>query len=99
MMKKIDIFFSSPAILLCMNKKELNHNTDLVFGIHPIVELLKAKKRRLTMIYTTKPVPKAWNLLTPLLQKSTTIQYVTRDVLHKIANSSDHQGVIGVAIC
>lgn len=70
---------------------------DLVFGIHPIIELLKAKKRKLVTIYTTKPVPKAWDLIAPLLSKETQIQYVPRDVLNRLAQTTDHQSVVAWA--
>jgi 23S rRNA (guanosine2251-2'-O)-methyltransferase len=75
-----------------MSKKEKNQ--ELIFGIHPIVELLKAKKRTLFTIYTTKPVPKAWNNIAPLLPKATQIQYVSRDVLTRMAQTTDHQGFV-----
>ena len=78
-----------------MNKKAKNKPTELIFGIHPIIELLKAKKRRLAMLYTTKPEPKAWKKIEQLLPKGLQIQYVKRDVLHKLAGTTDHQGVVG----
>jgi 23S rRNA (guanosine2251-2'-O)-methyltransferase len=71
--------------------------TELIFGAHPLVELLKAKKRRLLIIYTTKPEPKAWSSIEPLLPKGMQIQYVKREVLNSIAETTDHQGVVGFA--
>lgn len=76
-------------------KKE--KSLDLVYGIHPIIELLKAKKRKLVTIYTTKPVPKAWDLIAPLLSKETQLQYVARDVLTRLAQTTDHQSVVAWA--
>lgn len=70
---------------------------ELVYGIHPIVELLKAKKRRISTLYTTKPVPKSFNNIAPLLTKDIQIQYVTREVLTRIAQTTDHQGVVAWA--
>lgn len=70
---------------------------ELVFGIHPIIELLKAKKRKLVTIYTTKPFPKAWELIQPLLSKETQVQYVVRDILNRLANTTDHQSVVAWA--
>ncbi len=72
-------------------------NQELIFGIHPIVELLKAKKRKIYTIYTTKPAPKAWDMIAPLLGKETQIQYVVRDILTRIAGTTDHQGVVAWA--
>lgn len=80
-----------------MNKKTTHSDTEVIFGIHPIIELLKAKKRKLLTIYTTKPLPKVWNSLAPLLPKNLPIQYVPRESLHKLANSQDHQGIVGFA--
>jgi 23S rRNA (guanosine2251-2'-O)-methyltransferase len=70
---------------------------ELVFGIHPIVELLKAKRRKLYTVYTTKPTPKAWDTIAPLLGKDIQIQYVTRDILTRLAGTTDHQGVVAWA--
>lgn len=76
------------------NKEKVGH---LVFGVHPIIELLKAKRRKIYSIYTTKPTPKSWDLIFPLLGKETQIQYVTRDVLDRIAESTDHQSIVAWA--
>ncbi len=76
-------------------KKQLD--TELVYGIHPIIELLKAKRRKLFTIYTTKPEPKAWPDIAKRLAPYTEVQYVTRDALANIAQTTDHQGVVGFA--
>lgn len=80
-----------------MVKEKQEKQTELVFGIHPIVELLKAKQRKITVVYTTKPEPKSWDLVTRLLPKGTQIQYVNRDALAKLAGTVDHQGVVAFA--
>ena len=72
-------------------------HTEIVFGIHAILELLKAKQRSLTVLYTTKPQPKAWGQIEPYLPKRTQIQYVKRDVLHRVAGTTDHQGIVAWA--
>lgn len=69
--------------------------TELIFGMHPIIELLKAKKRRLSALYTTKPFPKGFKEIEKLLPKGIQLQFVSRDVLTKMAGTLDHQGVIG----
>ncbi len=78
-----------------MEKKE--KNLELIFGIYPIVELLKAKRRKLVMIYTTRPTPKSWDLIAPLLTKDIQIQYVPRDSLNRLAGTTDHQSVVAWA--
>lgn len=70
---------------------------ELVMGVHPLIELLKAKRRRLVTLYTTKPVPKAWEQIAPLLAKQTQIQYVSRDVLNRLAGTTDHQSFVAWA--
>lgn len=68
---------------------------ELLYGAHPIIEMLKAKKRKLLSIYTTKPLPKAWDRIAPHLPKHiANIQYVSREVLDKMAGNSDHNGII-----
>ena len=68
---------------------------ELIFGIHPVLEVLKAKRRKIISIYTTKPEPKAWDDIQALMPKyHVAIQYVARDVLHKMAGTTDHQGIV-----
>lgn len=69
----------------------------LVYGIHPILELLRAKRRTLRMIYTTRPEPQAWGQIRRLLPAHVPISYVTRDQLAKMAGTTDHQGVVAQA--
>ncbi|HJM68725.1 MAG TPA: RNA methyltransferase [Candidatus Babeliales bacterium] len=71
---------------------------DIVFGVHPLVELLKAKKRKLYTLYTTKPEPRSMAQLKKYWPKyPVNIQYVKRDALHKLAGTTDHQGFVGFA--
>ena len=79
--------------------KKSSQQGELIFGIHPIVELLKAKKRKLITLYTTRPEPKSWSLIARLLPQKPIIpiQYVSRDILHKIAGTTDHQGIVAYA--
>ncbi len=80
-----------------MKKQTTHKDNELIFGIHPILELLKAKKRKLVVIYTTKLTPKGFQDIERLLPKSVPIQYVEREVLHKLAGTTDHQGVVAYA--
>jgi 23S rRNA (guanosine2251-2'-O)-methyltransferase len=75
-----------------MNKKQ---SYEIIFGIHPIIELLNAKKRSIFTLYTTKPEPKAFSEIKKLLTAKTAISYVTRDKLNKLAGeTTDHQGFV-----
>ena len=77
--------------------KEKAKVQELIFGLHPIIELLKAKQRKLYIIYTTKPTPKGFRDIEELLPRGIQIQYVDRDALSKMAGTGDHQGVVAYA--
>jgi 23S rRNA (guanosine2251-2'-O)-methyltransferase len=78
-----------------MIKKTKETPGELIYGLHPVIELLKAKRRKLISIYTTKPTPKGWQEIEKLMPKyPVAIQYVTRDVLHRMADTTDHQGIV-----
>ncbi len=79
-----------------MVRKKKNVQGELIFGIHPIIEVLKARRRKIISIYTTKPTPKQWKLIERVMPKKYTIpiQYVAREQLHRLAGTTDHQGVI-----
>lgn len=70
---------------------------EIVFGIHPIIELLNAKRRKIYTIYTTKPEPKAWSKIQKLLPKYVKVEYVSKEKLNKFSDSTDHQGFVAVA--
>lgn len=78
-----------------MTKKTKQTPGELIFGINPILEVLKARKRKLISIYTTKPEPKGFAQIQKLMPAyPVAIQYVARDVLHRMAGTTDHQGII-----
>jgi len=81
-----------------MSKKvEEKKQYDLIYGPHAIIEMLKAKKRRLMSIYTTKPLTKAWDRIKKYAPTSIpNIQYVTKDVLTRMAGTDEHSGVIAL---
>lgn len=79
------------------NKGKKDKGFEFLYGVHPVVELLKAKRRKIVTLYTTKPTPKSWRLIEPLLSKATQIQYVSRDILTKLAQTTDHQSLVALA--
>lgn len=71
--------------------------SEVIFGIHPIIELLRAKKRKVVELYTTKPAPKQWHAIQALLPNyPIEIKHISRDALSKIAGSTEHQGVVAL---
>jgi 23S rRNA (guanosine2251-2'-O)-methyltransferase len=80
------------------HKKMKKQQIDIIFGIHPIIELLRAKKRKVIALYTTQPTPKQWHMIQALLPSyPVEIKHVTRDALSRLAGSTDHQGVVAYA--
>jgi 23S rRNA (guanosine2251-2'-O)-methyltransferase len=70
--------------------------TEALYGAYPIIEALKAKRRKLISIYTTKPIPKAFERVKTFLPKhgNTVINYVPRESLVKICGSTEHMGIV-----
>ncbi|MCK5632155.1 RNA methyltransferase [bacterium] len=78
-----------------MNKKNKKLEGELIFGVHPLLECLRARRRKVISIYTTKPTPKSFALIEREMPKyKIPIQYVSRDILQKMAGSTDHQGIV-----
>jgi len=78
-----------------MTKKTKEVQGELIYGLHPVIELLKAKRRKIISVYTTKPTPKGWQEIEQLMpQYPVAIQYVAREVLHRMVDTTDHQGVV-----
>lgn len=78
-----------------IKKKDKEVKGELIFGVNPIIELLKAKKRKLISIYTTKPTPQAFEEIQKLWPKyPVAIQYVAREVLDRMVGTTDHQSVV-----
>ncbi|MBT3827935.1 23S rRNA (guanosine(2251)-2'-O)-methyltransferase RlmB [bacterium] len=67
---------------------------DYLYGVHPLIEMIKAKRRRLHTLYTTKPEPRAFAQVKKLLPPRVQMQYVERAVLTKMVGTSDHQGIV-----
>jgi 23S rRNA (guanosine2251-2'-O)-methyltransferase len=78
-----------------MKDKKNSLKAEIVYGVHALIEVLKAKKRKLLSIYTTKPLPKSWDRVKQYLPKSIpNIQYVSRDVLDRISGCKDHNNIL-----
>ncbi len=70
---------------------------EYIYGVNSIKELLKAKKRKLLALYTTRPEPKSFKLIQRLMPKyPVQIQYVVRAKLAQLVGSDDHQGLVAM---
>lgn len=70
----------------------------IIFGIHPVIELLRAKKRKIIRLFTTTPTPKQWHEIQALLPAyPIDIKHTSREQLSLIAGTTDHQGVVAYA--
>jgi 23S rRNA (guanosine2251-2'-O)-methyltransferase len=77
--------------------KDQKNKYEMLYGAHSLIEFLKAKKRKLYSIYTSKPLPKAWHRIEKYLPTSIpNIQYVSRDVLDRMAGTQDHMGIVAL---
>lgn len=75
-------------------KKRTVQAGELIFGVHAIVEMLKAKRRKVYEMYTLKQEPKAWKHIASLLPKyKIPVHHLTRDHISQKVGTTDHQGV------
>jgi len=74
--------------------QRLETHHEMVYGIHPVIELLKAKRRKVVAIYTTRPEPKAWHQVARLVPAYVKVNQVSPKGLDTIAGTTDHQGVV-----
>lgn len=70
------------------------HVADIVYGVHPVTELLKAKRRKVYELYTLKTEPKILNQIANLLPKyKVPVHHLTREALSQKLGTTDHQGI------
>lgn len=75
------------------NKKDKSSN-ELIYGAHPIIEVIRAKRRKIVSVFTTKPLPKSWKRIEKILPRTVSnIQYVARSVLDRMTGTTDNMGV------
>jgi 23S rRNA (guanosine2251-2'-O)-methyltransferase len=67
-----------------------------LYGIHPIVELLRARRRPLIVLYTTEQRPKAWKQIAAHLPATADVRAVSKEHLTKLAGTPDHQNVVAL---
>lgn len=69
-------------------------HTILIYGIHPITEVLRAKKRKIYTLYClNKNAPKTHDIIKKLPQYARVLS-ITRDSMNHMVQSADHQGMV-----
>lgn len=72
--------------------------SELVYGVHPVRELLAQKKRKVYDIFTLQDEPKAWDQIKALLPKYPhSVHRLTRQALSDRIDTTDHQGIAALA--
>ncbi len=68
--------------------------SELVYGVHPVRELLAQKKRKILGIFTLATEPKIWEQLQPLLPKYPyAVHRLSRQALSERLGTTEHQGI------
>ena len=76
-----------------MAKQKIKYQ-DFVYGVHPVIEVLRAKRRKISTVYTLKRPIKAWANIQKLIPSYALVSYIDRIDLDKMAGTDDHQGVL-----
>jgi 23S rRNA (guanosine2251-2'-O)-methyltransferase len=80
------------------NKRQQPISGDLVYGVHPVKELLKTKRRKVLEIYILKPEPKIWRQMQEILPKyKVTVHEMGREQMERTTGTTDHQGIAALA--
>jgi len=77
-----------------MKKKQPVKYTNIVYGVHPIIELLESKRMKIGAIYTLKNPIKSWTAISKLIPSHVQVSMVTRETLDNVTLSKDHQGIL-----
>lgn len=73
----------------------MNYNEiDLVYGIHPINEIILAKKRKIKQVWVQNPIPQGVKSLIHNLPKYVIIKEVSRETITKMVQNQEHQGIV-----
>lgn len=71
-----------------------NSNYSIVYGFHPINELLEAKKRKIYSLFIEKNKKKHVNTLLSKLPAYTKVNYLDKKKLRLLAESDEHQSFV-----
>lgn len=77
-----------------MKKKQPVKYSSVIYGVHPIIELLQSKRLKIGAIYTLKNPIKSWSTISKLIPSHIQVSMVTRETLDNVTGSKEHQGVL-----
>ena len=68
--------------------------SEVVYGVHPVVELLRQKRRKVLDLFMLNPEPKAWMEIRDMLPKyPIRIHKMPKEALSQRLGTTDHQGI------
>jgi 23S rRNA (guanosine2251-2'-O)-methyltransferase len=76
-----------------MAKQKIKYQ-DFVYGVHPVIELLRAKRRKISTVYTLKRPIKSWGSIEKLIPAYAQVVCIDRFDLDKMAGTDEHQGIL-----
>lgn len=77
-----------------MKKQIKTKFSTVIYGVHPVVELLQSKRLKIGTIYTTKKPIKAWPKIQKLIPDYVQVSFVDKQTLDNVAGSKEHQGIL-----
>ena len=77
-----------------MKKKQPVKYTNIIYGVHPVIELLQSKRMKIGAIYTLNNPIKSWAAISKMIPGHIPVSMVTRETMDNVAASKDHQGII-----
>lgn len=79
-----------------MTKNKKSFPQTMIYGVHPVLELLRAKRRPIYQLYTTDPAPKAFPQIKSLIPARIPITIVKKEFLTNMVETADHQGFVAI---
>jgi len=71
-----------------------NSSIPIIYGIHPIYEVINTKRRRILKVFVLKSLPKNVIPILNIIDKSIPIYHYTKQQLDNICQSNEHQGIV-----
>lgn len=74
--------------------KKIQKAPEIIYGVHPILESIKAKKRKIFKVYTTKKPSKGFERIKKFVEsKGVEISFVENSTLEHLCKTKHHMGV------